>query len=627
MKKILLIVMFCMGRVFAQTPDSARIDAWLDEARSLLNADIAAGEALALKALDASQKINYPKGIGKAYMRLGVAMVNEGKNDSALYYFKNALAIRKKLGDVMGAAGALREISYVFRSKSEVDSAFNYCFQALRMNESAGNKSEIGMNYQDIGTLYLNYGNDKEAKNYFDKAITILTEAGDSTYLSSAYNKLGNFYYSKSEYPQAIQHYSKALAIDDRQGNSISEAQNIANIAACYFYQKKYALAKQYYHRALAFDMENDIQSELPVIYNALGSVFSETGESDSAIYYLNKCILLSEETENKELQADAYQTLSTAYRSQGEFRLALDAHERFASINDSLLNNEKVKQIAEMQTKYETEKKDNKIVLLNKDNDLKVAENRRVRLQFTFSLLALLVGAFFLGLVFYQKNKIGREKKRSDALLLNILPAETAEELKATGTAQTKNFRLVSVLFTDFKDFTQASEMLSPEDLVKEINYCYSKFDEIVEKHAVEKIKTIGDSYMCAGGLPTENSTHPVDVVLAAIEMQEFISSNKAERENQGLPFLELRLGIHSGPVIAGIVGTRKFAYDIWGDTVNTASRMESSGEAGKINISGSTYELVKHKFKCTYRGKVQAKNKGEIDMYFVDGLYPAEN
>lgn len=218
------------------------------------------------------------------------------------------------------------------------------------------------------------------------------------------------------------------------------------------------------------------------------------------------------------------------------------------------------------------------------------------------------------------QKKRITKEKKRSDELLLNILPEETAEELKATGTAKAKGFDLVTVLFTDFKNFTQASEKLSPAELVEEINYCYSEFDKIITRHGIEKIKTIGDSYMCAGGLPVTNSTHPQDVVMAGLEMQTFIIKHKADRISRNEPYFDLRCGIHTGPVVAGIVGIKKFAYDIWGDTVNTASRMESSGEIGKVNISGTTYELIKDKFDCTHRGMIEAKNKGQIEMYFVE-------
>ncbi len=173
--------------------------------------------------------------------------------------------------------------------------------------------------------------------------------------------------------------------------------------------------------------------------------------------------------------------------------------------------------------------------------------------------------------------------------------------------------------MFTDFKGFTHISENMTPEQLVEEIHTCFKAFDDIIHKYGIEKIKTIGDSYMCAGGLPVASKTHAEDTVKAAIEIRDFMDNHNKEKLSKGeLPF-EIRIGINTGPVVAGIVGIRKFAYDIWGDTVNTASRMESSGEAGKVNISGSTYELVKDKFTCSYRGKIETKNKGEIDMYFV--------
>jgi class 3 adenylate cyclase len=217
--------------------------------------------------------------------------------------------------------------------------------------------------------------------------------------------------------------------------------------------------------------------------------------------------------------------------------------------------------------------------------------------------------------------GQLTAEKERSDKLLLNILPAEVADELKASGEAEAKLINEVTVLFTDFKGFTAMSEQLSPQELVRDIHECFSAFDRIMEKHGIEKIKTIGDSYMAAGGLPTPNSTHAMDVVKAALEILEFIEKGKKHRQDQVLPYFEIRIGIHTGPVVAGIVGVKKFAYDIWGDTVNTASRMESSGEVGQVNISETTFALVKDGPGLTFtaRGKVQAKGKGEMEMYFV--------
>ena len=211
-------------------------------------------------------------------------------------------------------------------------------------------------------------------------------------------------------------------------------------------------------------------------------------------------------------------------------------------------------------------------------------------------------------------------EKEKSDELLLNILPLDIARELKENGSAQTKKYASATVIFTDFVGFSLIAEQMTAVDLVAEIDFCFKKFDRIIEKYGIEKIKTIGDSYMAAGGIPVTNTTHPVDVINAAIEIRDFIEEHKAENIRKDKPVFELRIGIHTGNIVAGIVGLNKFAYDIWGDTVNLASRMESSGEAGKINVSGATYELIKDHFSCSYRGKIQAKNKGEVDMYFVE-------
>jgi class 3 adenylate cyclase len=224
------------------------------------------------------------------------------------------------------------------------------------------------------------------------------------------------------------------------------------------------------------------------------------------------------------------------------------------------------------------------------------------------------------------QKAIVETEKRRSDDLLLNILPAEVAEELKEKGRTEAKLFEQVTIMFTDFKNFTQTAEKLSPRELVAEIDATFSAFDHIISKYNIEKIKTIGDSYMCVGGLPVANKTNAADVVTAAIQIQRYMEEQAEERRKEGKEAFDIRIGIHTGPVVAGIVGVKKFAYDVWGDTVNIASRMESSGEAGKVNISGETYEMVKDVFHCHYRGKIKAKNKGEIDMYFVEGTLPDE-
>jgi adenylate cyclase len=215
-------------------------------------------------------------------------------------------------------------------------------------------------------------------------------------------------------------------------------------------------------------------------------------------------------------------------------------------------------------------------------------------------------------------------EKEKTEALLANVLPKNTADEIMLKGKATKIKYNFVTVLFSDIQGFTQIAEEMNPEVLIDELDKFFFHFDSVVEKYRIEKIKTIGDAYMCAGGIPEKNRTNPVEVILAALEMQQYMNKLKESSLLQGMKYWDIRIGIHTGTVIAGVVGHKKLSYDIWGDTVNTASRMESSGEAGKINISGTTYEFARDFFICEHRGKMPVKYKGEIDMYFVRGIIP---
>lgn len=222
------------------------------------------------------------------------------------------------------------------------------------------------------------------------------------------------------------------------------------------------------------------------------------------------------------------------------------------------------------------------------------------------------------------QKREIERQKELSDNLLVNILPYQTAEELKVKGYASPRYYPKVTVMFADFKEFTRSCEGLSPTEIVNELDTYFAEFDEIIERNYIEKIKTIGDAYMCAGGVPIRNNSNPIDVVLAGLEMQKFMSELNRFKRAAKLPCWYIRLGIHTGEVIAGVVGKRKFAYDIWGETVNIASRIEITGETGKVNISAETYKYIKDFFDCSYRGKIELKYLGVMDIYLVARIKP---
>ena len=267
----------------------------------------------------------------------------------------------------------------------------------------------------------------------------------------------------------------------------------------------------------------------------------------------------------------------------------------------------------------------------------------QRLLLRWYFLLLyVFILSIFIFGLIKYRERslretqlileekvalrtaELEEEKVKTEELLLNILPKDTAAELQKNGKATARHYNQVSVLFTDFKGFTQFAENTKPEDLVNELHRCFVGFDEIIGKYRLEKIKTIGDAYMCAGGVPIRNNSNAIAITLAALEIRDFMTKVIADKRERNEPILEIRIGMNTGPLTAGVVGIKKFAYDIWGDTVNTASRMESSSEPGRINISGTTYELIKKYFDCEYRGQQEVKGKGLVEMYFVNAIKP---
>jgi len=340
--------------------------------------------------------------------------------------------------------------------------------------------------------------------------------------------------------------------------------------------------------------------------------------------------------TEKSEALVDRQvQLKNIVQQKQGEILKMTEAQAKV----DLLLEKQK-----RMVDSLDFEREIDSLVLAISDKELKQAESNLQeqeaitalqQSQRNFSIALALIGLLIAGGMFLRyigiknhakvleaKNKIIKEEKeRSEELLLNILPRAIAKELKEEGQAKAKHYEKVTVLFADFKNFSEISKLMTPEVLINELDYCFKNFDFITSNLHLEKIKTIGDCYMCAGGLPSPNDDHPERVIQAALEMQSFLDELKREKIEKGVPYFEARIGIHTGPIIAGVVGLKKFAYDIWGDTVNVASRMETGSEPGRVNISGSTYELVKNKFEVEYRGKVPAKNMGEVDMYFVEG------
>lgn len=530
--------------------------------------------------------------------------------------------------------------------------------------------------HNDVGLVYQRAGLNAEALEYFNQALKSSLLNGSAYQVGSVTNNIANVYGAMGEYDLAIKYYEEARDLFEEIGHKEFLANSIGNLGDVYSNMKSYEKAEEYLKRHLQMRHELGYPFEIARAFMSLATLEARRQEYEKTLEFARSAEEILRQpipnfstesleraiSQNKQLQGYAYlelgnydkaiklfsesyqfekamnspkdkanisQYLYLAYKKAGQPRNSLKYHEEYTMLKDSLSLGDVSKKL--LQVDYTRKKLTDSLLQVEENNRLELAhekellEETNTRNIFVASGLILLIvsGGLWNRLNFTRKSRtiIEKERDRSDNLLLNILPAEVAEELKQNGEAKARDFEMVTVLFTDFKGFTEASEILSANELVDELNYFFKGFDRIMEKYGIEKIKTIGDAYMAVGGLHGAARDGAVKTTLAALEMQEFVIARKKVKESQGLKAFDMRVGLHSGPVVAGIVGVKKFQYDIWGDTVNTASRMESAGQVGKVNISQATYDFVceEEGFSFKKRGKIDTKGKGELDMYFV--------
>lgn len=587
-------------------------------------------------ALSIFEKLQDKSGIARVYSLSGNVYLMKSDFPRTEEYYIKALDILEQTGEHERMAGTLSNLGGVYYFTGDYPKAIEQFQKALSINEKTGNKLWILANLGNTGNIYYELTDYNKALEYFHKAYELATEIDNKYSNISSLSNIGRVYVKLSDDEKALEYFQKALQLGYESGDNHNTATDLYSIGELYMRHSRYAESFENFQKAIALSEEAGTQDKISSGYICKGNWFHSAPDNIqqqlgfnpeekniNAVKYIQKGIKIAEEINvANELKA-GQEILSEVYEIQGDYKNALKSYKKFIEIRDKIQGEESKKQVTRKEMQYEFDKKE----ALSKAEQEKKDAVALKELQRQKLLRNSFIGGFttvlaFAGVFFKQRNKIREGKKRSDELLLNILPEEVAEELKAKGSAEAKQFDEVTVMFTDFKGFTKISERLTPSELVMEIDTCFKAFDNIISRYNIEKIKTIGDSYMCAGGLPVENNTNATDVVSAALEIQEYMKEHLRQRKNDGKEIFEIRIGIHTGSVVAGIVGVKKFAYDIWGNTVNIASRMESSGEASKVNISGATYELIKDKFTCTHRGKVDAKNIGEIDMYFVEAV-----
>jgi adenylate cyclase len=569
-------------------------------------------------------KIGYRKGLAYSIKNIGQGYMKQGEFVKAQLEFKRSLEIFDSIQFKPGIANILSNMGAVYFNKGDDTKAIEYYLRSLKVSEEINDQLRIGTAYNNLGGIYNNKKEEAKALEYFLKALPLFEKIEYQNGIAIVSVNIGEIYEDMKLYKTSLPYFETALKIYE---GSVDATFPLTHMGKIYAEQGNFDKAILYHTNAIEIAEGSDAKFELSQSLLGLAKTQAKQKQFEKAIASYLKAEKIAEKIEAKRDLKDAYEALADLFAKQGNFKKAYAYASLLTGINIDLYNSSNDKKQQQLQFNFDIEKKEAEIDLLTKDQALKDATIQRQKLVnyaagITGFLLLIVIAGFYNRYKYTQRtNKIIKnERDRSKELLLNILPEETARELEINGHAKTRYYENVTVLFTDFKGFSTIAGGLSPIKLVAELNDYFVAFDEIVEKYNLEKIKTIGDAYMCAGGIPTTNDTHPLNAVEAALAMQAYMDKRKKERNDAGMDGWELRIGIHTGPIVAGVVGKKKYAYDIWGDTVNVASRMESNGEPGKVNLSSSTFNFIKDKYQCLYRGKISAKNIGEVDMYFVD-------
>lgn len=496
------------------------------------------------------------------------------------------------------------------RLAGDLKEALAAYFKSGEAARKAGSLSKEGSVYGAIADVYTISKHFKNARLYYSKAIAILRHSDDTIALASAILNAGDGLMNNRLYDSALHYFRESGLIFEQANYPIGKAYSLGNSGMVYANLGKNALAQRAINEAVGILEALQDYYPICVYLLAMADVYRQQGDGSAALNYARKSFELARQYGLKEQISDAALKLSQLYEQAGNADQSLRHFKTHITYRDSVNNLLSVQKMAELRTDYELARKQGEVDLLHQEK-----KNQRIMV---ISLVVILgLAMVILGTLYWHNRTVSREKKRSENLLLNILPAATARELKQNGRVEAVRFEEVTVLFTDFVAFSKYAEHVEPEQLVESIDFYFRRFDEITLRYGLEKIKTIGDSYMCAGGLPTPNPSHVRQVIGAAREMIDLVSSTLHARD--GLQHFDIRIGIHTGPVVAGIVGLRKWQYDIWGDSVNIASRMESQSLPGRINLSESTFQHISEEFPCEYRGEIEVKNRGRLKMYFL--------
>lgn len=597
---------------------------------------------------------------------LGNTYWKQKKLDLALVYHLDCLYLRTKLRDQEGTAFSLNNIALIYKDMERYNQALEYLVRAIKAGEKAGNRKAIAYTLNLLGSVHWNLENYNEALDYYQQALKIREEIGDTEDIASSLISIGNTCKQINLHNVSLEYYIKALNIYTELGQEKRSAFALNEIATAYTHLEKYDQAISYYKRALEIRKKHNETIAIANTYRNIGIAYKERGDFDSALKFYAQAYDVYEESGHVNGQQTITIYKANIYYDQQAYQQALkhyqqalsmtsnmrdqrnmahlldrlsDIHARlhhykqaytyqlqYNQIKDSISGYEMGIEVEKQLAQYEIEKKEKEIELINRINKLEISKQQslieRKNLMINIYFAVFLLFGVFVVIMYLQKRKISvahqqiyAEKEKTDKLLLNVFPQRIAEELKSYGYSKPELFQHVTVFFSDLINFTEISSSLSPNALIDELNILFTAFDEIMEKHQCERIKTIGDAYMSVCGMHDPDPDNAEKMIRAAIDIIAYIKSKNEVSEIQW----NIRIGIHTGDVVGGIVGIRKYLYDAFGDAVNMASRMETNCENLRINISESTYLLVQDLFVFEERPAMPVKGIGKVKMYYV--------
>jgi adenylate cyclase len=556
----------------------------------------------------------------------------------ALEYGREAAALATKLGMKADLVTSYNYTGVIFRNMGNYSQAMSYYLKALDLAEQEHIEKEIAYAYNNIGNVYLLQKQYAPALENSMKALAVFERMGDKRGAAYAHLRVGEVYEGQHRLEEAIEYYQASLRIRLELGEKESFITPLFNIGRVYQNLGEDDLAMEYFQRSITIERELNHLKGLAGSLVGMAKLHIKHGEYDSAVTLSSEALASARRASAVQEMRDALQALTDVFAAKQDFARAFAWQSELAHLKDSLHNDEISRQVTSLRAEYEAEKRETEIVGLN--------ENRRWQTVLLNGAVLGLVAFAVLTVVLIRFNRLRRqsnralrhqnvaideERQRSDKLLLNVLPAVIAERIKHGETTIAERFSDATVLFADIVGFTQLSATVSPENLVGMLDAIFSDFDALVEQHGLEKIKTIGDAYMVVGGVPEPTADHVQRVALFALDLVRTIGRYSRPGEEDAV--LQIRVGIHTGAVVAGVIGKKRFAYDLWGDTVNTASRMESHSDAGKIQVTESVYNALvggtfatpsglKRTFLFEERGAVEVKGKGTRKTYFLYGV-----